>query len=233
MLFIKFFYDEFFIPFVFFCFLSLVFAKDPPSSAQIQQKPSLLVKAVKNQKPSAIAQKKSKPLPKINISKNQKLSAPAKDKSPQDKNRRKKRLPSSDPYLIKEDLLPENYDQAKYPAKFLTEKLEAYLSKIHSVCSNKDKLPFLDFRINRLRDFLKEKLQEDPYMDIKIEQLFRDILMLIGENSSEKTLKSEDFKKSYAVAFGIRGKVKAEDYPKWADQIEKALICAEEEKSSN
>ena len=172
----------------------------------------------------------------VSGSKQKKLSPPVvkavkKEVKKHNKTRTANHLPVSNSVLKKKDLLPENYTQPKYSAEILKEELEAHLKEISSVCSSQGAASLLISKIDRLRDFLKDKLQ-DPNMEGEVEHLFRDILMLIGEEPSTEVLKSADFKRSYKTAFGIRGEINLSDYPKWALHIEKALSCAEGETTS-
>ena len=189
-----------------FLFVNPVFAKIATSVSKPEKPSPSVIKPVKEKKkpPSLTA-------PKDQVKKDQPAG----------------RFPALSAILKKLDLLPENYKQSRYPAGFLKERLDTLLNEISSVCSNQKAASVLISKMNHLRDFLKDKLQ-DPYMDDDMEILFSDILMLIGEDSSSELLKSPDFKSSYKVAFGIRGEINPSDYPEWAISIEKALACVEE-----
>lgn len=197
---------SYFISFI-FLFVNLSFAKNITLAVQEKKPKPSIVKTIKSFTKKIILGSKEK---KSNVPKARSKRA-----------RLKRHLNSA-----KKDVLPENYDDPKYSAKILKEDLETHLSELSDTCNQKNPEDSIKSKLDQIRDFLKDRLQ-DPYMDMKSKNLFSDILMLIKEEPP-KSFTSESFKMSYKVAFGIRGEMTASDYPKWADQIEKALLCMEE-----
>lgn len=210
----------YFISLIFF-FVNLSFAKDSTTAGKQKKTKPFVVERAKEEKAK----------PSVAKTTEKKEAVPSAVKKTKKKKTKPKRKASSVFVLEKQDLLPKDYAKPKYSARVLNQDLEEHLTELSSICDQTGPSLSLKFKLNQIRDFLKDRLQ-DPYMDVKAEHLFRDILMLIGEESLPKSFTATSFKSAYKIAFGIRREIKSSDYPEWAFHIEKALLCTEEETAS-
>ena len=102
------------------------------------------------------------------------------------------------------------------------------MKKINEICEIKEKKnrkAKLRERIKEFKNYLKSRLNEDPYMNSKMRYLFAGVSDFL-EDINIYSLNS--FRSSYKSFYGIREEdLKVEDYyHEWAKALDKSIDCS-------